>query len=135
MSNNNGLWKARYFEYVKNSFIEIKVDQSNLDELWKGISYHQVLTLPDQNSLRKRMRKYIADSSYVFEHDAEYSSMMIMDGTRYRFELSSPGKRRFYEYHCPVGYLKKYSNIEELYRVFAIIIYIRKYLALKLEVC
>jgi hypothetical protein len=135
MSWKASKWHARYFQFQKGKFIERPVNQGRLDSLWAEVTYHKVLILPDQNILRDHMRKYIADTSYVLNKDAEYSSAQVSDGISYRFELAGKSKKRTYEYHCPAAYLTLYPNIEELYRAYAIIILIRKYLDLPLTAC
>ena len=128
-------WSAKYFEFRNGKFVRGKVEQKGLDSLWSKIRYNQVLKLPSQDSLRWLMRKYAADTAIVFDPEGEYMTSMMVDGIRYRFELSSKNKKRVYEYHCPAGHLQTYPNIEGLYRAYAILILLRKHLLKPLVVC
>ena len=133
-----GKWAARYFEYRGNDNINVtesNVDPGTLDSLWKRLVANQVLTLPTQDSIRNKMKIFIADTSYALDEDDTYKRVMITDGTIYRFELKDRNERRAYEYHCPMGYLQHYPNLEELYRAFSIIVLVRKYLGLPLKIC
>jgi len=138
LTETNGIWKARFFEYYGNHKIkisEIKVDQTELKGLWTKLYANQVLTLPTQDSIKNRMKTFVADTAYSFEEGDTYENILITDGTVYHFDLFTQHKMRAYEYHCPKGYLKHYPNMEELYRAFNIILLIRKYLGLNLEIC
>jgi len=138
LTQKNKIWTARFFEYYGNRTSKIserKVNQSGLDSLWKRLVANQVLTLPTQDSLKAKMRMFVADTSQEFDEGDTYKQVSIMDGTAYYFELATKGKNRSYYYHCPKGYLKYYSNVEELYRAFMIIVLVRKYLGLNLVVC
>jgi hypothetical protein len=131
----SGVWSAKYFEYQNGNFIQFKVHQKGLDSLWSKIQYNQALVLPNQESLRWLMRKYHADSTNVLDTDGEYSTTLVTDGTSYRFELFSKGKTRIYDYHCPASYLRIYPNIEALYRVYAILVLVRKHLRQPAIIC
>jgi hypothetical protein len=138
LSQKNKIWTARFFEYngnQKQKLSEKTVDQSKLDSLWARLTVNQVLTLPSQDSLKNKMKIFVADTSYVLDEEDTYKRLMMTDGAMYYFELATQNKRRSYSYHCPQGYSKLYPNIEELYRAYAIIILVRKYLGLKLTVC
>ena len=138
LMQRHGKWTARYFEYRGNGESVVKesnVDPGKLDSLWNRLVANQVLTLPTHDSIRNKMKIFIADTSYVLEEDDMYKRVMMTDGAIYRFELKDRNKRRAYEYHCPMGYLKHYPNLEELYRAFSIIVLVRKYLGLSLKIC
>lgn len=138
LTQKNKIWTARFFECYGNKASKVsekKVNQSGLDSLWKRLVANQVLTLPTQDSLKARMRMFLADTSQEFDEGDTYRQVSIMDGTVYHFELATKEKNRSYYYHCPKGYLKYYPNVEELYRAFMIIVLVRKYLGLDLVVC
>jgi hypothetical protein len=134
----NKIWTARFFEYHgnrTNKLSETKINQTGLDNLWKNLVANQALTLPTQDSIKNKMRLFVADTSLALEDGNEYRNVIITDGVVYHFELSTRGKTRSYDYQCPQGYLKYCPNVEELYRAFVIIIMVRKYLGLNLTVC
>jgi len=138
LTQKNKTWTARFFEYNGNrtsKVLERKVDQSGLDNLWQRLVAEQVLILPTQDSLKRKMKIFIADTSQPFDEGDSYKKVIITDGVEYHFELRTPEKSRSYSYHCPQGYLRHYPNVEELYRAFMIIVFVRKYLGLNLAVC
>lgn len=138
LTQKDKIWTARFFEYYGKktpNVLERNVNQSGLDSLWQKLVAKQVLTLPTQDSLKRKMKIFIADTSKSFDEGDSYKKVIITDGVEYHFELRTPEKSRSYSYHCPRGYLKHYPNIEELYRAFMIIILVRKYLGLNLLVC
>ena len=113
--------------------MEQKTDQSNLDSLWKRLIKNQVLTLPTQDSLNKKMLIYTADSTLLDSDEEIVKKVSVMDGMTYRFEIKSPGVNRIYNYHSPEAYLKHNPNIEELFRAYMIISIIKKHLGIKLD--
>lgn len=138
LTQKDKIWTARFFEYYGNrtpNVLERKVDQSGLDSLWQRLVAEQVLTLTTQDSLKGKMKIFIADTSQSFDEGDSYKKVIITDGVEYHFELRTPEKSRSYSYHCPQGYLRHYPNVEELYRAFMIIVFVRKYLGLNLAVC
>jgi len=136
LTQKNKTWSARFFEYNGNSKLtEREVNQSQLDKLWKRLVANQILTLPTQDSIRHKMKIFIADTLNALDEDDPYQRVAITDGVVYYFELTTQNKRRSYDYQCPKGYLKHFPNIEELYRAYVIIVLRKKYLGLSLEVC
>lgn len=138
LSKKGSLWKARFFESSvsrKREFREIVIRNNKLDSLWQRLEANQVLTLPTQDSLKFKMKIFIADTSYALDAEDTYKQVQIMDGISYNFQLFSGRKRRVYDYHCPQSYSRNYPNVEELYRAFAIIVLVRKYVGLNLIVC
>ena len=132
------IWTARFFEYNGNKaskLSETKVNQTKLDSLWKSLVANQVLTLPTQDSLKHKMKMFVADTSQTYDEGDVYRQVIITDGIAYHFELTTQEKIRSYDYHCPQGYLKYYPNVEELYRAFVVIALVRKYLGLNLIIC
>jgi len=136
MRLKNKTWEANYFtRKIDNSWKTEKLDSKGLDDLWSSLEKNQVLTLPDQKQLEDKMKLFKADTIAVFE-DWGPMKTMITDGVGYHFELMQYSyRKRAYSYHCPSAYLQKYPNIEELYRAYAIIILVYKYLGIRLSVC
>ncbi|TZF83810.1 hypothetical protein FW774_10105 [Pedobacter sp. BS3] len=130
-------WTARYFIYDTSTkqegrLKEVSIDQQYLDELWSLLVSHAVLELPDQKALQSQLIHYSADTL-----DLPFSpqkSIITIDGTMYRFSLSTPQKQRTYTYANPKGQLAMSSNIKELYDAFAIIALIKKFLNIPCEV-
>ncbi|HMI77283.1 MAG TPA: hypothetical protein VK484_00735 [Ferruginibacter sp.] len=134
----NNVWSAKFYEYnpyQKAVFTETILRQSKIDKLWERLVENHILVLPPHDSLRSRMKIFIADTSGVLEEDGMYKKVLMTDGTRYQFELSKKDKKRSYYYHCPGSYLKHYPNIEELYQAYSIIILIRHFIGLTLDEC
>ena len=134
MVQKNGKWSARFFEYsIKKGWKENPTKQDKLDSLWKRLVNNKVLSLPDQMTLWDRMKTYKADSSFIeFGDDGVYNRMMVEDGVIYIFQVFTKDSQRTYSYDNPVTYLKVNTNIEELYRAYALISLVRKYLGLSL---
>lgn len=129
-------WKARYFDLgagLGNKFTERKVNQLQVNQLWELMVENNVLTLPDQKLLFDRMQKYVVDTTNL--QSATISKGDVTDGILYCFELSSPGKKKYYSYHCPAHFLDLFGNIKELYNAVIIIMLIQKYLGQPLRVC
>lgn len=130
------IWEARLFRKNDNdSWLVEDVNNDGLNELWDKLDKNQVLTLPNQEDIRDKMKIFKADTTAVFK-DWGHMQTQIMDGATYHFELTQYGSRkRAYSYHCPCAYLRSYPNVEELYRAYAIIILVYKHLGIPLSVC
>lgn len=136
MRLNNKIWEAHLFRKNHNSsWVAEDVDNNGLDNLWSKLDKNQVLTLPDQEDIKDKMKIFKADTTAVLE-DWGHMQTQVMDGVIYHFELTQYNYcKRAYSYHCPYTYLQKYPNIEELYRAYAIIILVYKHLGMPLSVC
>lgn len=137
LTKHDGIWTARFFEFTggqKGKWTETKTKETNLDSIWRRLVKNQVMTLPTQDSLNSRMRIFSADSTLIYyDEDDVYKKVVVNDGAVYTFQIMTKNFDRTYQYHSPVSYLKHNPNIEELYRAYAIISIIRKYLGLALE--
>ena len=137
LTKRDSVWNARFFEFKggqKGNWVETKTKTTNLDSIWKKLIRNQLLTLPTQDSLNNRMRIFAADSTLIYyDEDDVYKKVLVDDGTIYTFQIKTKNIDRTYQYHSPVAYLRHNPNIEELYRAYAIISIIRKYLGIPLE--
>lgn len=133
----NNKWIARYFDLNEcygdiRKFKERKVDQTKVNQLWRLLEQHKVLSLPSQEALNEKLQSYSIDT---VRFSSSISRTYLTDGILYSFQLADPDKVRHYSYACPQTYLKNYGNVEELYHAVYIIILIEKFLGQKIGVC
>jgi hypothetical protein len=137
LTEKDNTWRSRYFELANSNnnsyWTEKGTRQSKLDSLWTQLVNNKVKTLPTQDLLKERMRFYTADSNFLDKNpDSVYMIVRVADATSYRFEIKSPEVVRTYHYGSPELYLKYNTNIEELYRAYAIISIVKRYLGIPL---
>jgi hypothetical protein len=133
-----GKWAARYFDrnietHDRIVFKERMVDQSFVNQLWQLLVENEVLTLPSQGALRARLVGYQIDTTNL--PYANMSHLDVTDGAAYEFSIRTPTGQRHYSYACPQAYLKKYSNVKELFHAVMLIMLIEKFLGHPLLVC
>lgn len=126
MKKTGDKWDAACYHLRYNSKKEILINQDNLTKLWTDLMRNNVLTLPDQEILREKMRVYTADTLaaqgiYYNLSNTPYENPFILDGVFYRIELRTKDAKRAYTYHCPKGYIKECPNVEELFHAYAIV--------------
>ncbi|NDV95126.1 hypothetical protein D0T84_09360 [Dysgonomonas sp. 521] len=128
-------WNVRFFthtlefkedESIHSYWKEKELEQKGLSGLWQMLRDNHILTLPTLDSIRDKMRVYSADTLaaqgiYTQLSGGPYYNPYVLDGVSYRTELRTKDKKRSYSYHCPKGYLKECTNVEELYRAYAIV--------------
>ncbi len=123
-------WTARYFDLNQSygdpkRFTEKPVNQTMLHQLWLSLNEQNILTLPSQSSLRKKLMKYEIDTATLYVSNKITTTT---DGVLYCFELRNLTKSRSYTYGNPNSYLKEYPNVEELMNAVMIILLTQKYL-------
>ncbi|MGC4235009.1 MAG: hypothetical protein QM594_18700 [Niabella sp.] len=132
----NNKWKAQYFTTTvklaadnmnpKIEFVEQPdIEQSGVDQLWELLVQNNILTLPNQNSFRKKMKAYVIDTTN-FSISESYTD--VVDGVLYEFDLLTPKKQRHYAYANPNEHFKNYPFVKELADAILNIALIRKFL-------
>lgn len=131
------IWSARYFHFNKywignrKDLVEVKVDSSKLNQLWYLLNRQNVLTLPSENEIIKcKTKEYLIDTFDFSNYGSVERNMIVADGIGYKFELSTPKKRRSYYYSNPEINFKEYPYIKEYSDAVLILYLIRKYLGL-----
>jgi hypothetical protein len=137
----NGSWNARAFQFIgigkgkyswKSNpyYTEINVKQDSLDMLWERLVSNDILTLPTEESIRKPEQFFSMDTSLLYKSGKVYEgySIVWIDGVQYDFEIFGKDKSRFYTFSSPINRLRRYPQIEELYKAASIILLIKNYL-------
>ena len=106
-------WKAKEYDEWNHpqSIKRYKLSASqSLDSLILKLLANNILTLPTQDSLKSRMKKF---AGKVNEGYPVYSGMRVNDGNVYYIEIKIGDTFRVYEFENPEKYSKYYHNIVE----------------------
>lgn len=101
LAQHKGTWFARHFVryfHPDTGWEERQINDTALSKLFSRLKSKKVLTLPGQDSVK---RKY------------NYEELDLRDGVSYVFEIKYLDKKRFYRYSNPQAYGEEYTQIKE----------------------
>jgi hypothetical protein len=107
-------WRAIEFDEM-NKPIKIKkhnlTTTSNFDSLFLKLLSLNILTLPNQSSIKNKMYKI---EEITPEGDTLLRKMQVLDGESFIIEIKIGNKFRVYEFDNPEAYSKFYDKVVEL---------------------
>jgi len=83
----------------------------NFDSLFLQLLSFNILTLPNQSDLNRKMQK---DTQVTVDGNTTERKIHVMDRNRYTIEFEIGNKYRIYQFDNPDSYSRFYENIGEL---------------------
>jgi hypothetical protein len=121
-------WKAVVYEEFNNPIKIIKrklTAKPSFDSLFLRLLSHNILTLPNQTDLEKKMTK---DVQVDKQGNVSERKMIVVDGEGYTIEIKFHDKFRVYQFDNPEIYSKFYDQVSELKDYLDIVQVFNKYL-------
>lgn len=139
MKNNKG-WSGTKYDYwlkMNDGYVTEKVKKINKtklksndwDSLWTKLQQFNVLNLPNQASIKDKLRKKVK-SNRGDGYEA-YEVMIVTDGSSYDLEIKIREKIAKYSFHEPCVYSNKYPEVEEVRSYCNIILTLEKEFQIK----
>ena len=116
MTLNNTKWTARVlqrFGYSKDEYLELKINNLGLINLWKELLKQRILTIPESYLLTDKKGEILRTNA--------------KDGVTYRFELITKTAKRNYSYYCPQISAEDFPRVRPFKQVSKIVELITNY--------
>ena len=116
-------WTGTKYDYwlkMNDGQVTEKIERTNMtklesrdwNSLWTKLQQFNIGNLPDQSSIKDKLRKKItANRAPGYE---AYEVMIMTDGSSYDLEIKSGEKTTNYSFHEPCAYSNKYPVVEEV---------------------
>ena len=123
LTKENGKWIGKFFEQTNlKQWTPIQIHNTNWGELWRRLVQNSVMSLPTEENLKIKKRKYSIDTAAIRSNEEEqYLTGALLDGTIYTFQTFAKEHFRTYTFTSPGSQLKSFPHIEEFYKASVII--------------
>jgi len=122
LKSNKG-WTGTKYDYwlkMNDGYVTEKIEKTkktklksnDWDSLWSKLQQFNIFTLPEQASIKDKLRKKVK-SPRGDGHEA-YELMIMTDGSSYDLKIRTREKIVKYSFHEPCAYSNKYPDVEEV---------------------
>ncbi|MBS1506505.1 MAG: hypothetical protein JSS79_07665 [Bacteroidetes bacterium] len=120
LSKANGVWKGMKYDYFlrissKGTVGKIKrvnrceLKSNDWEVLWMKLEKLNVLTLPDQQDIKDKLRTPITS-----KRGKGYEVISVLDGSSYDLMVMKDTLFSYYSFHSPWVYAEKYPAVDEV---------------------